>query len=225
MEEADIQTEDKVLTGRVQFWTLLGPWLIVATVLVAVLKPEAPSTLAFLAVGGMLVCWKYRMGGLWFSLAAIILFELITLSSVQVHERFWYVGTGISLALALAVTTMALEEIRELAERLSIESDSRLEALVQADDRLKVHEQAWKEERQAFLDKAKEDQEVIISTQRQLQTFQRMITFIRKDLELADETQARLKAVIAEKEEIINGLLKDLARKQGTVINEMINDQ
>lgn len=216
MEGESIQAEDKVLSGRIQFWTLLGPWLVVATVLVAVLKPEAPSALAFLAVGGMLACWKYRMGGLWFSLGAIVLFELVTLSSVQVHERFWYVGTGISLALALAVTTMALEEIRELAERLSIESNSRLEALVQTDDRLKIYEQAWKEERQTFLEKAKEDQEVIISTQKQLQTFQRMVAFVRKDLEHADEMQAQLKAVIAEKEEIIQGLLKDLARKQGS---------
>lgn len=224
MEGESLPVENKVLSDRVQFWTLLGPWLIVATVLVAVLKPEAPSALAFIAVGGMLACWKYRMGGLWFSLGAIILFELVTLSSVEVHERFWHVGTGISLALALAITTMALEEIRELAERLTIESNSRLEALVQTDDRLKINEQAWKEERQVLLEKAQKDQEEIVSLQKQLQTFQRMITFVRKDLEQADENQRQLKVLIAEKEEMIQGLLKDLGRKNNDQ-SSMINDQ
>lgn len=136
------------LEQKIQFWSALGPFVVVLTLFVCFIKLSAASYyLPLAALVGLPICWKWHLKG---ALAAFLLLTAllsINLPFIETSERMWFVGLGIALSIGFAVTALSLEEMRELLGlapgRQSQDSDSTAE-------RFSLLRQQWRHDREEF---------------------------------------------------------------------------
>lgn len=184
--------DHKNIETRIQMWALAGPMLVAAALLVCLVKMRAPLYLPAIGLIGIPVCWKWKMPGLFGLVATLIAYLAITYSGVEVHERFWHVGTTLSIALALVVTTLALEEVEALSRKLRVESESRLDTLVRVDDKLRDTQQSWQEDRRDLLARLQAATKEVDDKRTRISTFQRVISIVRQDLDAVGQREQQL---------------------------------
>jgi len=96
--------------------------------LTLVKQSPTSSALAFLAMGGLVSCWIWRMRGLLISLVFVIGILAYSFPSVEISERFWFLGLAMATALSLIVTVLSYEEIEILITRLQRTFGKQLQA-------------------------------------------------------------------------------------------------
>lgn len=152
-------------SGRVQFWALLGPFVIVLTLLVGLIKAAPDSfELPLAALTGITACWAWRTRGMFLSLALLLTIFFWSYDAVPVAERFWHVGLALTLALGFVITTLARDEVSTLLRFFQEQSQSRLDQLLRLDETLKDTQQHWREDHQVYcqaLDEATSQREQI----------------------------------------------------------------
>lgn len=195
------KTTQKCLSRRIQQWVLLGPFIMILALLVSLVKTgDDTRFLASLALVGGVVCWKWKMRGLWSAIVALTLYTFLTYSSVAIEERFWHVGFFLTVVLTLVVTTLSLEEVETLIRDVCVESESRLESLWKLDEKLKQKELFWQGERKEFLAKLQEVSQEVDEKVMRIHTFERMISIVRQDLEASHhEHDALLEELFAQR--------------------------
>ncbi len=103
------------INKQIRFWAILGPLMTLLIFSLTLVKQSPTSfSLAILAVGGLICCLVWRMKGLLVSLAFVIAILAYNFSSVEVGERFWFLGLAMATSLSLIVTVLSHEEIEGL---------------------------------------------------------------------------------------------------------------
>lgn len=96
---------------HLQFWTALGPCILLLTCIIAFLQPlKQPSYLPVIILTGILLCWKWHRYGLIASLFFSFILLLFFYNTIPSDERFWQLGMTTATNLGLFVLVLSLEE-------------------------------------------------------------------------------------------------------------------
>lgn len=104
------------------FWMLIGPVLILLTMLVS-LPTHYDPFLPCVSVLGLLLIWKWRMSGLSVTLLAFAAYFCSQFFFKTHGVALWKFGWGCSLALALTISFLAMEELKKYYHKLKKEGD------------------------------------------------------------------------------------------------------
>ncbi|WP_420422236.1 hypothetical protein [Simkania sp.] len=104
------------------FWMLIGPLLILLTLLVSLPTFYDPF-LPCVSVLGLLLVWKWRMNGLSVTLLAFAAYFGSQFFFGTHGVALWKFGWGCSLALALTISFLAMEELKKYYQALKSEGD------------------------------------------------------------------------------------------------------
>lgn len=127
------------------FWMLIGPLLTLLTMLVS-LQSFSDPFLPCVSALGLLLVWKWRLGGLSLTLLAFMCYFGAQFFLGSHGVALWKFGWGCSLALALTISFLAMEELKKYYLNFKKEGDKSV-----ADLKLLLHttsEKAASEKRQ-----------------------------------------------------------------------------
>jgi len=97
------------------FWMLIGPLLMMLTLIVAI-PILSNSLLPLISVVGLIASWRYRVSGFALTLMAFVLY--FSLNYLLGHRLgfseawVWQVGFGCSLAIGLTISFLSMEELK-----------------------------------------------------------------------------------------------------------------
>lgn len=146
-----MSSKEKPLERRVLFWSVLGPFVVLITLFVSLVKATPLGFyIPLVAVAGVPVCLRWKQKGLLLSLLALGLVVVICYSDLPVQQRFWHVGLGMSVALAFVVSALGFEEAESTLKHIEVEAKSRLENLWRLDETLKTLQDRYQCEKEDF---------------------------------------------------------------------------
>ena len=93
------------------FWMLLGPLLVMLTLIVAVPSLSNPF-LPLMTVVGLMASWRYRTSGFILTLMAFVLYFSLHYLMGYHEAFFWKLGWGGSLVLGLTISFLSMEELK-----------------------------------------------------------------------------------------------------------------
>ncbi len=135
-----VNTIEKKVENQIQFWSLIGPFLILASVAVLLFKMSDHWYFPVSALVGIPLCVKWKMKGMAAALACLFVLSIMAYRSVDLDEQYWHVGMGLSMAFALIVLTLSIEEVEGLISKAQLESKSRLDNFLHLEEALKDSE-------------------------------------------------------------------------------------
>ena len=93
------------------FWMLIGPLLVMLTLIVALPNLSNPY-LPLITVMGFVLSWRYRLSG--FSLTLMVFVFYFAFSYLFGHHDafLWKIGWGCSLVLGLMISFLSMEELK-----------------------------------------------------------------------------------------------------------------
>lgn len=138
----------KKVERQVQFWSLIGPFLILLSITVLLFKVSAHWYFSASALIGIPLCVKWKMKGMALSLGCLCLFSIIGYQALELDERYWHVGLSLAMAFSFIVLTLSLEEVQGLIDKVELESQSRLDNVVLLDEKWKIAELEWANEKE-----------------------------------------------------------------------------
>ncbi|MBA3284461.1 MAG: hypothetical protein H0U27_05300, partial [Nitrosopumilus sp.] len=104
------------LEKQVQSLALIGPFMLLVTLTTLLISPSHQQLyLPLIALSGILICWKWKVQGLFTSLAllAIALFyQLFTNSSPE--KIFWELLVAAAVALTFSITALSFKEVEDV---------------------------------------------------------------------------------------------------------------
>lgn len=136
------------LDQHIRFWAVLGPFLMLMTLFVMVIRSTPEDLYIALSILiGLPICWKWKHTGL--ALAFAFLGSGLVLSVIYgpLEDRFWYFGISLATAMAFVVTSLSLEEVAALIGNLQFESKSRKDHLWSLDERYQSSKDSWEREK------------------------------------------------------------------------------
>jgi septal ring factor EnvC (AmiA/AmiB activator) len=147
-----MDTATNSIGRKIKFWSILGPFMTLLIFLVYLVK-LSPSHLylSLVALGGIGLCWQWKMKGLAVSLVILAGLLFASFSSVAVAERFWFVGLAMASALSFVVTALSYEEIEILLTSDREASKNRLSHIAALDEKLNTFQKTWNDEKEKLL--------------------------------------------------------------------------
>jgi len=134
--------------SQVQFWSLLGPFLVLLSIAVLLFKVSIHWYFPVSALIGIPLCVKWKLKGMAVSLCFLLLLSGFGYQSLELEERYWHVGLSLAMAFSFIVMTLSLEEVQGLVAKVQLESQSRLDNFNLLGERLKFVEIEWAEEKE-----------------------------------------------------------------------------
>lgn len=206
----------KQLENKLQFWAVLGPCIIILTLLISLIKFSPESFYLPLAIiVGVPACWMWKLRGMLGSITLLLFLLLVSFGSIDADERFWHIGVAAAISLSFVVGTLSSEEVTGLVQRLQAESKSRLDHLLRIDEKLKELTQQLdlnKEEAALALKNSKEETE---NAKREIALLQRASGAAKGDLARFAEEKNSLIEDLFENKKIIAELNRNLEEASG----------
>lgn len=144
-----MQIKEKKIESQVQFWSLIGPFFILLTLFMTLLKASPTNMwMACIAIASVPLCWRWKMVGLGFVITALTGVIVYHFNELTHMERFWNVGMAIAISIGSIVSTLSFEEVDSIVHGLEIESKSRLDNLWHLDEKIKVIQTSQESEKQ-----------------------------------------------------------------------------
>lgn len=134
--------------SQVQFWSLLGPFLVLLSIAVLLFKVSVHWYFPVSALIGIPLCVKWKMKGMAVALCSLLLLSGIGYQNLELDDRYWHVGLALAMAFSFIVMTLSLEEAQALVAKIRLESQSRLDNFALLDEKLKTVELEWAEARE-----------------------------------------------------------------------------
>ncbi len=109
-------SKEKSLGKQVQSLALIGPFMLLVTLTTLLISPTHQQLyLPLIAVSGILICWKWKLQGLFSSLAllAIALFYQVFFNSPP-ERIFWELLVAAAIALTFSITALSFKEVEEV---------------------------------------------------------------------------------------------------------------
>jgi septal ring factor EnvC (AmiA/AmiB activator) len=176
----------------------------------ALVKEDAAIAIPAIAIAGIPVCWRWKMPGLIAAIVVLLTLLAVSFPAIESHERVWHVGMTLAAALSLVVTTLCIEEVESMASGVAVESSSRLQHLNKTDERLKETQRAWQDDRRKLVEQLQALTHEVEEKRTRIATFQRVISIVRKDQEVAHDQRVALTGQIAERDAVIRQLKHDV---------------
>lgn len=192
--EWNVKTSERNIERQVQNWALLGPFLTLFTLFVILVRisPE-DLLLPVSALVGVLVCWKWKLKGLAFSLGTLAAIILYQYPDIPVEDRFWQVGLGMALALGFVVTALSFEEVEEIVRGIHEESTNRLQHLWRLDEKLKNTQNSRKEIEDDLRRRLDLVQKDYAENRQLLRSYERLISIARQEILESQQEIEKLK--------------------------------
>lgn len=227
---------ERKVENQVQFWSLVGPFLILLSTAILLFKVSVHWYFPVSALIGIPLCVKWKMKGMAAALSSLLFFSVLAYQNLELDERYWHVGMALAMAFSFIVLTLSLEEVQYLVGKLELESQSRLDNFLKLDEKWKEAEQAWNGERertQAEMDALAQE---MAKVQEEKQTFYKLAQLAKEELvqirvqhelllkELFYKKQqvAQLHERLEETEMTIQGFLNSDAEKQIQHLTESV---
>ena len=178
-----VNTTEKKLERQVQVWALIGPFLMMLALLLITFKaPSDHLNLPLAALLGLGLCWKWKLKGLAVSiglLAAVIVYQY---AGIPVEERLWLIGIALAISLAFVVTALSFEEIETIIKSMEVESNSRLDNLLQLDEKLKAAQVSYQSEAKQWALKSDAHQLENADIKAKLDSYEKLLSIVREEL-------------------------------------------
>ena len=110
------------------FWMLLGPLLMMLTITLSAPFMTSPF-LPLCAVAGLVVSWRYRMGGFALTLMGLAVYFAFNYLFGYQDAFMWKLGWGASLVLGLSISFLSMEELKSYYAKMKEGKDKALEEL------------------------------------------------------------------------------------------------
>ncbi|MFI5343944.1 MAG: hypothetical protein ACHQUC_06965 [Chlamydiales bacterium] len=168
--------------NQVQFWSLLGPFLLLVTIAVLLFKLSAHWYFPFAALIGIPLCVKGKLKGMAAALSCLFAIALFSYQELDLDERYWHVGMTLAMAFSFIILTLSLEEVEGLVGKMQRESQSRLDNFLRLDETTKNAEAVWIEERSHLNAKLASIAHDLTQTQEEKQVFYKLAQLAKDEL-------------------------------------------
>lgn len=168
--------------SQVQFWSLLGPFLVLLSIAVLIFKVSVHWYFPVSALIGIPLCVKWKMKGMAVALCSLLLLSGIGYQNLELDDRYWHVGLALAMAFSFIVMTLSLEEAQGLVAKIQLESQSRLDNFALLDEKLKTVELEWAEEREKTKSEAAALTLEVARAQEEKQTFHKLAQLEKEEL-------------------------------------------
>lgn len=168
--------------NQVQFWSLLGPFLLLLTIAVLLFKLSAHWYFPLSALIGIPLCVKWKLKGMAAALSCLFAISLFSYQELELDERYWHVGMALAMAFSFIILTLSLEEVEGLVGKMQRESQSRLDNFLRLDETTKNAEAAWFEERSHLNAKLASIAHDLTQTQEEKLVFYKLAQLARDEL-------------------------------------------
>lgn len=210
-------TKQEKIQDKLQFIGLLGPVILLLTLFCTLLKGSPKSGyLFFMTLFALPALWQWRLKGFLGSLASLFIGVLVFTSFFSSQQSLWQVGAALSIAIGLFITYMGFEELKASLEKLKLESQSRLDNLIQLDEKFEQHLSAWESERAGFVQEVSELKRVYERTQEEVQTLERLVATLREELKKEQVTRESLLQEQAHKQEELSKYESEILQVRGS---------
>lgn len=118
---------DDKLENNLKFWVLLGPFLLLLSVILATFD------VAILTAISLFLCYRFKFKGLTLSLASLALYSFYLQVNLE-DNHLWYLGLQISIGLGLIISTCSFDEIKNY---ISLNEDDKNQGLCSLQNQLK----------------------------------------------------------------------------------------
>lgn len=217
-------TTIKSTEKQVQFWSLLGPFIILLSATVMLFKMSAHWYLPVSILVGLPLCAKWKMKGLLASLLLLVSFFLFSYPNIDLEERYWHLGMGMVIALSFIILTLSFEEVQSLLLNYQNESASRLENFLKLDGDVKVLENNWVAERDGINNQLQQMTQELAKTTEEKQTFQKVVHLAKDELILLRKQHEKLIEELTYKKQMIAQLNERLEENDATIQSFVNND-
>lgn len=218
-----MNTIAKRIESQVQFWTLLGPFLFLASGAVLLFKMSNHWYFPVSALIGIPLCVKWKMKGMAAALTCLLTLSILAYRSVDLDEQYWQVGMALAMAFSLIVLTLSLEEVEGLMKKMLLESQSRLDNFLHLEETLKASELSWEKERtllQTQITALTQDSAKVLDDK---QTFYKLAQLAKEELILLHTNHQHLLEELIYKNQHIADLKEKLEDTEIT-LQELINN-
>ncbi|MBA3603188.1 MAG: hypothetical protein H0W50_06010 [Parachlamydiaceae bacterium] len=153
-------SKENSLEKQVQSLALIGPFMLLVTLITLLISPSHQQLhLPLIAVSGILICWKWKMQGLFSSLALLTIALFYQLFFNSPPERiFWELLVAAAIALTFSITALSFKEVEEVLCEAQQESTSTKHQFHNLNDQIqKLEEQCNSELNHVNQDTAKSE--------------------------------------------------------------------
>lgn len=217
-----VKSLEQKVENQVQFWSLLGPFLLLITIAVLLFKLSAHWYFPVSAMIGIPLCLKWKLKGLAAALSCLFALSLISYQNLELDQRYWHVGMAIAMAFSFIILTLSLEEVESLVGKMQRESQSRLDNFLLLDETTKRAEEAWAEERSALTVQLATIAQELTQVQEDKQVFYKLAQLAKDELLQMRTQQELLQHDLLYKKQQISQLNEKLEDTEIT-LQEMIN--
>lgn len=228
MKGINVNISERKVEHQVYFWSILGPCLILLSLVVLLFKSSSHWYFPLSAIVAIPICLKWKMKGLAATMAIFFSFAVLFYQHFNLEERYWYVGMAMAMAFSLIILVLALDEISFLIQRLQSESQSRLDNFSRLSEQIKTTEAEWLKEKEHLnsrahvlsaelvqaQDERKLAQKLVNLTQEELVALRDQHTHLLQDLFERKQHIAQLKEQIEETEATVQGLVNGEMERQ-----------
>jgi chromosome segregation ATPase len=172
----------KKVENQVQFWSLLGPSLVLLSIAVLLFKVSEHWYFSISALIGIPLCVKWKIKGMAVALGCLLLFSGFGYQNLELDDRYWHVGLVLTMAFSFIVLTLSSEEAQSLINKLQLESQSRLDNFALLDEKWKSAEQDWSTEREKFKVEIASSSQEIAKIQEEKQTFYKLAQLAKDEI-------------------------------------------
>lgn len=172
----------KKVESQVQFWSLLGPFFILLSISVLLLKISFHWYFPLSALVGIPLCVKWKMKGMAAALCCLLFLSGIHYQTLELDDRYWHVGLALAMAFSFIVLTLSLEEAEGVVGKLKLESQSRLDNYLLLDEKLKQAELNWADIKEKSKAEAEALTQEILHLQEDKQTFYKLAQLAKDEL-------------------------------------------
>ncbi|MCH9632173.1 MAG: Chromosome partition protein Smc [Chlamydiae bacterium] len=173
----------KNFTDRLQFLGVIGPFVVLLTLFSVLLKGSATGWYLFFAtLLGLPLSWKWQTKGFLASLGILTLLLMCMYPFLDHSEKLWQIGASISLGIGLFVTFLGFEEIKEIIMDLQLESQSRLDNLIELDDQIKRSQKDWDLSEEDYLSKIADKDQTITKLSDQADSLEKSTYIMHQEL-------------------------------------------
>jgi chromosome segregation ATPase len=188
-----VEKANNLLSQRVIFWSVLGPFILLTTLAISMIKAtQTVPTITLAALVGIPMCYRWKSRGLIASMALLAVLLLLTFTSLPPHQKFWQMGFSMAMALSFLVTSLSFEEVEEILINIQMESKSRLDNLWRLDEKLKKIQERWQTDREDYSVRLKLMGEEAEEQKALLTKYEKTLELSREELEKEKVQQQKL---------------------------------
>ncbi len=221
----------KSLENRVQFWSALGPFVLLLTLFTTLIKCSSQSWyLVVVVFFGIPFCWRWGLKGFFGTLAFLVVLFLLFYSSFSMEDRLWQIGIALTVILGLVITALSFKETSELVNSLELESQSRMENLLMLDKKFKKAQEEWEKQHASLQLDLKQKTDISTMQAHELSNLNALLNILQQEAQHLQENKKDLLEEAFQKTRKISQMEVELAESQESIqrlkaLSEISNDE